>query len=184
MARTRHRSLTQMYASSGVLQATHSPASSPLRGGSTSTGGVSFLTRMSPSKGNDGQRVKSGRGAVFSGTSLTLAQATGHCPGSILREVDDRASAVQVSGSMSRDVTVCGRRSTPEVIHRSYPQAPEFHVKPDVDGLWTLWICRWTTLDPSAGSTSSQQRYAQLVDRAAARSWGGIPARSGAARGR
>ena len=69
MARTRHRSLTQTYASSGVLQATQSPASSPLRGGSTSTASASFLTRRSPSKGNDGQRVKSGRGALFSGTS-------------------------------------------------------------------------------------------------------------------
>src|SRR6266511_5997298 len=80
---------------------------------STSTGGASFLTCMSPSKGNDGQRVKSGKGAVLSGTSLTLAQATGHCPGSISREVDDRASAVRVAGSTSRDVTVCGHHSTP-----------------------------------------------------------------------
>jgi hypothetical protein len=31
-----------------------------------------------------------------------------------------------------------------EVIHRSYPQAPSFPVKHDVDGLHCLWMKRWT----------------------------------------
>ena len=75
MARTRHRSLTQMYASSGALQAAHSPASSPLRGGSTATGSSSCLTRRSPSKGNDGHWVKSGTEGGVSGTTLTLTES-------------------------------------------------------------------------------------------------------------
>ena len=52
--------LTQTYEVSGVPQATQSAASSPLRGGSTSTGAARGLTRMLPSNGNEGQRVKSG----------------------------------------------------------------------------------------------------------------------------
>ena len=51
--------------------------------------------RKSPSKGNDGQRVKSGSGAVFLGTKLTLVQVTWHCPGSICGGPDDQASPVQ-----------------------------------------------------------------------------------------
>jgi hypothetical protein len=47
----------------------HSAASSPLRGGSISTGAANGLTRMAPSNGKEGQRTKSGNGAVFSGTT-------------------------------------------------------------------------------------------------------------------
>lgn len=150
MPRTRHRSLTQMYASSEVLQATQSAASSPLRGGSTSTGAARFLTRMSPSKGKDGQRVKSGSEGVFSGTTLTLVQAARHCPGSISSGDDDGPSAVQVTQETSIDITFCGNRSTGDVIHRSYPQAAEFHVKHDVERLHPLWIPRWTAAVSSA----------------------------------
>jgi hypothetical protein len=105
---------------------------------------------MSPSNGNDGQRVKSGSEGVFSGTTLTLVQAAGHCPGSISREDDDGPSAVQATHETSIDITFCGQCSTGDVIHRSYPQAAQFHVKHDVERPHPLWILRWTTADPSA----------------------------------
>ena len=74
MARTRHRSPTQMYASSGALQAVHSRSASPRRGGSNGTGSSSCLTRRSPSKGKDGHWVKSGTEGGVSGTTLTLTE--------------------------------------------------------------------------------------------------------------
>src|SRR6185369_4620198 len=55
-----HRSLTQMYASSGAVQAAHVAGSSPSRGGSTSTGGSSRLVRSWPSNGKLGQLTNSG----------------------------------------------------------------------------------------------------------------------------
>jgi hypothetical protein len=105
---------------------------------------------MSPSKGNDGHRVKSGSKGLLSGTRLTLAQAARHCPESIFDDAGDAPFTVQTPPDRSTEVTFCGQRDPPQVIHRSYPQAPPFHVKPDVERLHALWILRWTTADPSA----------------------------------
>src|SRR5256886_15925451 len=74
MARTRQRSLTQMYASSFAAQATHALMSSPCRGGSLSATGSSGLSRRSPSNGKLGQETKSGSLLGVSGTRPTLAE--------------------------------------------------------------------------------------------------------------
>jgi hypothetical protein len=104
---------------------------------------------MSPSKGKEGQRVKSGSGGGFWGTRVTLAQLTGHCPGSISGGPADAPSPVQTVLRTSTPVTFGGLRATPEVIHRSYPQAARFHVKHDVERVHPLWIQRWRRCHPS-----------------------------------
>ena len=80
---------------------------------------------------------------------MTLAQATGHCPGSIFDEPADGSSAVQSVPETSTPVTSAGRGDGATVIHRSYPQAAEFHVKHDVERGHALWIQRWMTPQPS-----------------------------------
>lgn len=40
-------------------------------------------------------------------------------------------------------ITLGGRLTTAKVIHRSYPQAPEFHMKHDVERVHALWIHEW-----------------------------------------
>ncbi len=103
IARTRHRSPTQMYASSGAPQAVHSRSPSPRRGGSVATGSSSCLTRRSPSKGKEGHWVKFGTEGGVSGTRVTLAVSGTAVPTSF-----DRRSV----GSAHR------RPSAPDVIHR------------------------------------------------------------------
>jgi len=113
------------------------------------------LTRMSPSKGNDGQRVKSGSGAAFSGTTLTLVQVKAHCPGSISEGRTDAGWAVLRTPTMLTMITVRGRCATAKVIHRSYPQARQFHVKHDVERVHALWIHEWT--DPHSKVSVSRE---------------------------
>jgi hypothetical protein len=48
--------------------------------------------------------------------------------------------------STSRSV---GTAAPAQVIHRSYPQAGQFHVKHDVERAHPLWIQRWKTCHPS-----------------------------------
>src|SRR5262245_58642694 len=74
IARTRQRSLTQMYASSLAWQAAHSPASSPSRDGSVSATGSTGSILRSPSNGKLGQATKSGSVPGVSGTTSTLAE--------------------------------------------------------------------------------------------------------------
>jgi hypothetical protein len=87
---------------------------------------------------------------VFWGTTLTLAQLTGHCPGSISSEAAEAPSTVQPTPQTSTPITFGGHISTRHVIHRSYPQAAQFHVKHDVERLYPLWIQQWKTPNPSA----------------------------------
>jgi hypothetical protein len=150
IARTRHRSPTQMYASSGVLQATQSAGSSPPLGGSTSTGSARSLTRSSPSNGKDGQRVKSGNGTGFSGTKLTIVELVQHCLPSVRWGSGTGISEGQNARRVRCDDARSGPRSAPKVIHRSYPQAGPFHVKHDVERVWSLWITPCITWNPSA----------------------------------
>src|SRR5215475_3590203 len=86
IARTRHLSLTQMYASSGDWHAAHDDGSSPSRGGSTSTGGSNFLVRRCPSNGKLGQLTNAGRepdvdgwGVDVSDTRETIAPPPTRC---------------------------------------------------------------------------------------------------------
>jgi hypothetical protein len=83
------------------------------------------------------------------GHDVTLAQATGHCPGSISREPADAPSPVQPMPRTSTPVTFGSSNATPRVIHKSYPQAAPFHVKHDVERVHPLWIQGWRSCHPS-----------------------------------
>ncbi len=112
--------------------------------------------------------MKSGSGAVFSGTKLTLVQVRADCPGPIsggtatVRRVVGQippstarrhAGAPLANQPMCTTVTLRGHQTTAEVIHNAYPQPPEFHVKHDVEGVWSLWIQTWTTRERGTGFT-------------------------------
>ena len=85
-------------------------------------------------------RDQSGSGAGVSGTTLTLVQVIGDCPGSISHRTRQAGLHRSDTNDASTPVTGAPSLVTPKVIHRSYPQARQFHEKHDVERLLALWI--------------------------------------------